>query len=654
MKIEELKISNFRCFGSDGVVVELEEDITAFVGNNGSGKTAVFAAIGKLFGINATQRSVRKSDFHCPNDIDEIATGTTLSIDCVLGFPELDNDEDDVAVPDVFSHMTVAGEDEPVKVRMRLVATWIDDGTPDGTIEENFRWVGSLDDDFDWDQCRRVSAIERNFVQLIYVPASRNAAEQVTNLLKGRLWRAALWSDELGEAASEASEKIQEQFADEEPAKFIAEKIEKRWQQVHFGDTHAKPEMHLVDSRLSDLVRKAEFRFYPDDTDRPRSLDDLSDGQKSLFHIALTAAILEIERDALLADPDDSVFDQQKLRRTYLTMLAIEEPENSLSPFFLSRIMEQAREIGEMAGAQVVVSSHSPSILSRVEPVEVRYARLDDATRCSSIKALTLPKRGTDARKYIRLAVRAYPELYFARFVILAEGESEAIVLPRLAEAMDVSLDRSFVPIVPLGGRFVSHFWKLLNDLSIPHATLLDLDLGRQHGGTGTIGYIVGELEEVGVDLTANSYVVSGEIDLHEIDNIDEEELIEDDQDHPWMRALQEENVFLSSPIDLDFSMLCCFPDEYMVPKAGGTGPVMTADAIKSKTEATLKTDGDPELYEGRWKEQFAWYPYHFIGGSKPEAHLAALSKIGSKTLRDDAPDELTALIACVRKAVFG
>ncbi|MBL2686090.1 ATP-dependent endonuclease, partial [Klebsiella pneumoniae] len=83
------------------------------------------------------------------------------------------------------------------------------------------------------------------------------------------------------------------------------------------------------------------------------------------------------------------------------------------------------------------------------------------------------PQNDAEASRYVRLAVRAYPELYFARFVILGEGESERLVLPRVAEAMSVKFDPSFVPIVPLGGRYVSHFWRLLNGLRIPHATLL-------------------------------------------------------------------------------------------------------------------------------------------------------------------------------------
>ena len=91
-----------------------------------------------------------------------------------------------------------------------------------------------------------------------------------------------------------------------------------------------------------------------------------------------------------------------------------------------------------------------------------------------------------------------FPELYFARFVILVEGDSERVVLPRLAEAEGIILDPSFVAVVPLGGRHVQHFWRLLNGLAIPHATLLDLDLGRSGGGFGRVKTTIGHLIEEG------------------------------------------------------------------------------------------------------------------------------------------------------------
>lgn len=652
MKIETLMIKNFRCFGSDGVTIPMQSDLTAFVGNNGSGKTAVFQALSRIFGITTSQRQVIKSDFHLGVADEDLPSGTVLSIDCVLGFPELVADEDDPSVPDVFYHMAASAEGAPLKLRVRLEASWVEDLTQEGTVTEEIKWVDVLDDSYDWSECAKVAPMDRSLIQLLYVPASRNAFDQVTSLLKGRLWKAAHWSQALRDTAASSSTELQAEFDSEEPAEFITERLAKRWNEVHQGDTDATPALRLIESRLEDLLQRAEFIFSPAHGPGTRRLDELSDGQRSLFHIALTAAALEIERDALAADPSDALFDHDRLKRTTLTILAIEEPENSLSPFFLTRIMAQGRDIGAMNEAQVMVSSHSSSILSRVEPEEVRYTRLDESTRRSAVRALTLPADGTDERKYVRLAVRSYPELYFARFVILAEGDSESIVLPKIADAKGKPLDRSFVPIVPLGGRFVTHFWRLLNDLEIPHATLIDLDLGRKHGGKAAIARIVEELAAIGNDLSSNRSVIRGNISLDEIDDIDEIELLNQDQSHPWLKALRRERIFFSSPIDLDFTMLLLFPREYQQVREGGLGPRTDITSIASKKGTTLKTGGNPALYSARYNSEFIWYPYLFLGESKPETHLRALSEIEPARLATNAPIELRYLVNRVWKAV--
>jgi len=103
-----------------------------------------------------------------------------------------------------------------------------------------------------------------------------------------------------------------------------------------------------------------------------------------------------------------------------------------------------------------------------------------------------MPTDEVEAIKFVRNAMLAFPELYFARFALLVEGDSERIVLPKLAEALNLLVDPSFVAIVPLGGRHVQHFWRLLNGLGIPYATLLDLDLGREGGGYGRVKNVFG------------------------------------------------------------------------------------------------------------------------------------------------------------------
>ncbi len=656
MKIETIAVRNFRCFGPEWMEVRLQEQITAFVGGNGSGKTALFQALSRLFGVTRTDRTVTKKDFHIAHDEEELPDGQALEIECLLGFPELDEEEDEDAnaVPDFFNHMAASGPDEPLKARIRLVARWIEDGTPDGTVEEDIRWITTLDDEFVWETCPKVSAVDRASIQVIYVPALRNAADRVTELLKGRLWRAALWSADLGARATEVAELIQNQFDQEAPAKFIIERLTHRWQQVYEGDTDTTPNLRLIESTIEELVRRAEFVFHPDEAGRNRNLADLSDGQRSLFHIALTAATLETEQAALAVAAAESPFDQEKLRRTHLTLLAIEEPENSLSPFFLSRVVTQAREIGEMGTAQALISSHSASILSRIEAGEVRFFRLDRQTRRTSVRLLTLPEDDAEASTYVRLAVRAYPELYFARFVILAEGDSERIVVPRLAEAKGVPLDPSFVPVVPLGGRYVSHFWRLLTDLGIPYATLLDFDLGRAHGGANMIRTAFDALEEVERDLTANPLVVNGTIDLDDLDELADKDVLDDWKDNDWLQALRYEAVFFSNPIDLDFAMLQAFPAAYQHPNPGGRGPRTTAEAIAEKKRVVLKTNGKPDIYDGdEWDDCFAWYPYLFLSRSKPETHLAALSRITRRDLARHAPPELRALIGHVRDVLF-
>ncbi|WP_417844325.1 ATP-dependent nuclease [Thalassospira sp.] len=642
MKIEIIRLNNFRCFGHEVAELNFKNVLTMLVGGNGSGKTAVLQAVSRLFGISSAQRSVQRRDFHIPVDRQELQSGDSLFVEAVLAFPELAEQDGSPldAVPEFFNQMSASGAGEPLKARIRLQATWTDDGTPEGAIEEDIRWIRVLDDNFEWDDCSRVQAVERSSIQFIYLPANRDATTQVTALLKGRLWQAAKWSTAFREASCDNADQIQRSFEEEEPSKVLLERLSLRWQQVHEADTDSQPRLRLIENRFEELVRKAEFTFAPDEEGQERRLSELSDGQRSLFHIALTAATLETEREAFALPADDSSFEQDKLRRVHLTILAIEEPENSLSPFFLSRIIKQTREIGALSSAQVLVSSHSPAILSRIEPEEVRYFRMDRSARCSSIRELTLPEDDVEASVYVRLAVKAYPELYFARFVILGEGDSERVVIPKIAEEMGVSLDPSFVPVVPLGGRFVAHFWRLLNDLQIPHATLLDLDLGRRHGGVNTMRTCLQNLLDIGNDF--------GGAGITNAAQLTDQHLYDGGQQGEWLRAFWGQGIFFSYPIDLDFAMLRAFPEAYQTLSPGARGPQRSPAAIQAKKTSTLKTGGSPTLYDTQFDEAFNWYPYLFLSRSKPETHLAAFSRIADGGVTASAPAELRTLIEYV------
>src|SRR4051812_31762011 len=87
--IESVTLTNFRCFGPEPVTIALDSSLTVMVGTNGTGKSATFDALARLFGVTHEERRVRPDDFHVPVDEEDVPATRQLSIDVVIGFPEL-------------------------------------------------------------------------------------------------------------------------------------------------------------------------------------------------------------------------------------------------------------------------------------------------------------------------------------------------------------------------------------------------------------------------------------------------------------------------------------------------------------------------------------------------------------------------------------
>ena len=379
------------------------------------------------------------------------------------------------------------------------------------------------------------------------------------------------------------------------------------------------------------MLRDTELRFKPDHGGEGRPARLLSDGQRSLLHLALTTAALDIETqvaDGSLAGK----FDMTSAHLPTLTVLAIEEPENSLAPFYLSRIISQVLQVCGGPRAQAVLVSHSASVLSRIDPASIRHFRLDTDAGTAAVRPITLPDNASEAGKYVREAVRAHPELYFAQFVVLGEGDTEELVIPAIAQARGIDLDPSFVAMVPLGGRHTNHFWKLLTDLHIPFATLLDLDYGRADAGPARLRIACQRLADNKVDVFADLDGFTTAADL--TDTMTREQML------AVMKHLRQFGVFFSHPLDLDMAMLDSFWKAYTELDEGERGP-HDSDA----TKAVLGSDGSPGDYwapadkgqHDRQQERLRWYRYLFLGRSKPSTHLRALVRLSPSELRGRA-----------------
>ena len=88
MKLDTLRISNFQSFGQEPTEITFE-DISYFIGPNGSGKTSTLQAIARLFAFDPSLRKIIKSDFHINSSEETPPLERKLWIEANFLFPEL-------------------------------------------------------------------------------------------------------------------------------------------------------------------------------------------------------------------------------------------------------------------------------------------------------------------------------------------------------------------------------------------------------------------------------------------------------------------------------------------------------------------------------------------------------------------------------------
>lgn len=656
MNIASLKLKGFRCFGPTEVLIPLEK-LTGLVGDNGAGKSAVLAALNRMFGVTGPDRILLRTDFHLPVDADwATAEEATLLIEVRLEFPELENPAADPApAAACFRHMTITAPGARPYAIIRLAGNWRRSNLPDGEIEQSLVWVvgnpGAADE-----QTTPVAAHDRARIHVHYVPATRDPVrqiKQVSGSMLHSLLRAVEWSDEVKQTVVDSSEAIREAVGEAAGVRTITGVIEACWQQLHHEQDLAKVVIRPVSNRIEDLIGQVEAAFSPTPGGREQGVDKLSDGQKSLFYLALTAMVFEMHRK--LAQGADHGLSNERLTPPVLTLIAVEEPENHISPYYLGRVITLLAKISGEESGQILLTSHSASILNRIEPEAIRHLRLNRETRETTVRRLPLPSAADERGKFIREAVRAHPELYFARFVVLGEGASEEVILPRVAKALGLEIDPNFVAMVPLGGRHVNHFWKLLSALEIPYITVLDLDLEREGGGWGRIKYALEQLLETGVPdgdvlgatTRAELAVMHTWSPAHA--NLD-----------GWITHLAGLGVIFSAPLDLDFLMLQAFPGAYQAlqpgelgPRIPPAGPAFAAAAAAARTTVLSASATEPATYGAVPLELFLWYRYLFLGRGKPATHTLALLRLTEEQLQAGTPASLRDVVERIRAVVL-
>jgi putative ATP-dependent endonuclease of OLD family len=641
MKLTQLRICNFQSFGPAPTTINFEA-MTFLLGPNGAGKTVVLQALARLFGFDPSLRRMRQTDFHIsPETLAAGNVGTlTLWIEAQFEFPELaEGDGSHATIPGHFAHMQLDSADGVPRVRFRLTAS-LDE---DGDVEEKMHYVIHVDANGEPVNPMVVPKHDRNSIQVHYLPARRDPTEHISytaRSLLGRTLRAANWEAERATVAAH-TQGISAALAANAGVQSIGEQLAGYWLKLHKGSYYANPSVSFEHNEIDNLLRHLTVGFTPGHGTSMVDFSRLSDGQQSLLYVSLVLAAQGIGRRVLAGELD--AFDVDRLRPAVFTLMAMEEPENSLSPHYLGRVIKALTEFAGHHDAQAIVATHAPSLLRRVPPESIRYLRLD-AARCTTVKTIIMPAKTDEAHKFVREAVQAFPELDFSRLVILGEGDSEEIVLPRLLQARGLADDDTSLVVAPLGGRHVNHFWRLLSGLQIPYVTLLDLDVGRHQAGWGRVRYALKQLVAIGA--------TNGTLTIEQIEALPAwngtDPVSSSATAAGWINWLEGQGIFFSSPLDLDFSMIRSFATAYGVTAA----ELVPADHPTVKS-VLGKSGLDPDQYSAEEQSYFSAYHARFKVGSKPAAHLEALAKLDDATLRAGMPAAMARLIALVEQKLL-
>lgn len=186
------------------------------------------------------------------------------------------------------------------------------------------------------------------------------------------------------------------------------------------------------------------------------------------------------------------------------SLILIEEPEAHLHPQMQSVFIRSVAKYIESKkwDAQLVITTHSSHIIAESGFKEIRYfkagsqAKLSGTPACNEGGASLQIKDLTTFRNELKdnnegdtvRFLEQYMELrrcdmFFADKIILIEGTTERLLLPKMIEKVDSlmgntnsPLAHSYISLIEVGGAYASKFRELLQFLEVPTLIITDID----------------------------------------------------------------------------------------------------------------------------------------------------------------------------------
>jgi putative ATP-dependent endonuclease of OLD family len=464
MYLSFLSIENFRCFGEKENAFELtlKPGLTALVGENDSGKTAVIDALRFVLGTT-DQEWYRLED----DDFNSMATPREIRVTCKF---EGLTAEDLRGFAECLTYG--AGVDDPPVLFVNWTAKDTGEtGRRHSGIRTDLR-SGKVGDG-------PVIAVEaRDLLRATYLRPLRDAERSLTAGRGSRLSQILHHTEQVKTAGIPYDSTCDPQTIDLAKLNVLgigdlANDLLKK--QKGIVDTRQTIDTHLDRLAISKDEIKSSIMVSgatsSDDIRLRQLLEKLNLELGGLGQLGLGSNnLLFMACELLLLSQED---EGNKL-------LLIEEPEAHLHTQRQLRVMQSLQEQAAAHGLQIIVTTHSPNLASAIE--------LNNMVIIRNGKAFSLAEGLTelstsDYRFLKRFLDVTKANLFFACGVSIVEGDAENILLPTLATLLDRDFTAHGVSIVNVGGVGLRRYARIFQrknmqaQLDIPVACITDMDV---------------------------------------------------------------------------------------------------------------------------------------------------------------------------------
>lgn len=473
MFLSKLFIENFRIFGCEEdekhLHMKLRPGLNLLAGENDSGKTAIVDAIRHVLWTTSFEyHRLTEDDFH----VSTAGRATSLRISCLFsGLSERDTarflewlsvNEEGKPVLQITLHATRMDEGQAGTVARRRVSVTIRSGkTGDGPAIE-----GEI----------------REFLRATYLRPLRDAEAE---LAAGKGSRLSQILQSHPEFQNQGTDDFDKADPKSEPTTLVGI-------------------MRQAESRITDndVITAARKQLNEEYLNRFSVGDDALSGSIGVARSTELRQILE--KLELRLDPPANLelptprglgFNNVLFMATELLLLGeaetgavplllIEEPESHLHPQMQLRLMDffDDKCAQKDSPIQVLLTTHSPNLASKAD--------LESVTLIHKGKAFSLASDCTKLDKSDYRFLRRFLDvtkanLFFAKGVIIVEGDAENILLPLFSELLDRSFSKNGVSVVNVGHRGLFRYSRIFQredekKTPIRVACLTDRDLPPQ------------------------------------------------------------------------------------------------------------------------------------------------------------------------------